>query len=335
MFAPQAWFVVAASYVALLFAYGLPQDFQYAAPSYIALTWVALMIRTFLYHLGLLLVVITGVALTLRRRWLTLAALPLVVVTIGPEVSRWIPRRPPATAGEAVTVMTVNLLYANQDTAPLIGEIRTARPDILLLQEYTPEWHLAVQHALGTEYPFVQQVVRDDSFGSAVYARRDFTGPVDTGLPLGSWDLPQMRAVISIAGRHVALYNIHLLPPRNLTYAAEQRVEFGALLALLQAEELPIVLCGDFNFAGRSAFADELERLGLRDVHAISGWGRGATWPVLGLFRALPGIRLDHIYVSGELTSSTCRTGTGQGSDHRPVVGVIGFADLDGPDARR
>ena len=42
--------------------------------------------------------------------------------------------------------------------------------------------------------------------------------------------------------------------------------------------------------------------------------------------RWFPGIRLDHIFLSKELTSTQSRTGTGAGSDHRPVIAETGFA---------
>ena len=131
-----------------------------------------------------------------------------------------------------------------------------------------------------------------------------------------SWYAPMTSA---------ALYCVHLMPPRSRAQTIEQRREFADLRDRLKHEELPIVLCGDFNFTNASAFADELTRLGLIDAHRISGRGRGTTWPRLGPLRWLPGIRLDHIFISKELTSTHSRTGTGQGSDHRPVVAEIGF----------
>ena len=47
----------------------------------------------------------------------------------------------------------------------------------------------------------------------------------------------------------------------------------------------------------------------------------GATWPN-GLF-PLPPMRLDHVFVSRDLTALDVAVGTGAGSDHRPVVARI------------
>ncbi len=326
MFAPQAWIIVVGTYVAILFAHVLPQDFHNNSPAYVFATWIALLIRTFAFHWGLFLGMVTLIAAFARRWRLSLASVPLLAISIGPALLSYLPRSRPAASGQTVTVMTVNLLCANQRTTAIIGEISAARPDVLLLQEYTDAWHAALQRALGREYPYVRSVVREDSFGLAVYSRIPFDANVVVNLQLGDADVPQARVVASIASRQVAFYNVHLLPPRNLKYCTEQRREFGDLVKILEKESLPIVLCGDLNLINESAFGDEFRRLGLTDVHMLSGRGRGATWPVLGLFRIAPGIRLDHVYVSGELTAPRSGTGVGEGSDHRPVIAEVGFA---------
>ena len=215
---------------------------------------------------------------------------------------------------------------ANTTTGPIAAEIVAAQPDVLVLQEYTPRWHRAFQAALAVTYPHVSYVCRNDSFGQAIYARRPFGGPVNSDLPIGTVGLPEARAVIRLGERNVALYNVHLMPPKRHAWTIEQRWEFADLLEQLERERLPVILCGDFNFTNASAFADELERLSLIDAHRISGRGRGSTWPVLSFFRYLPGIRLDHIFISKELTSTSSRTGIGRESDHRPVIAEVGFA---------
>ena len=131
--------------------------------------------------------------------------------------------------------------------------------------------------------------------------------------------------MLDFAGRQIALYNIHLLPPKEIDWTIEQRREFADLYDQLEREELPVILCGDFNFTLATAFAAQLRGRGLRDAHELAGRGRGSTWPVISFFRYCPGIRLDHIYLSEQLTATRSTTGTGQGSDHRPVIAEIGF----------
>ncbi|MCK4341767.1 MAG: endonuclease/exonuclease/phosphatase family protein [Phycisphaerae bacterium] len=325
MFPAQAWVVVIASYIVILFAYIFPHDFRNASAAYVWTAWTAFMIRTFLFHLGLLLTLIVIVAAVARRRRLLGAGLPLVVFTVGPAMWSYLPQEPPPAAGETLTVMTVNLLQPNMRHDAIIAEIQAADPDIVFLQEYSSHWLHAFTVALGNDFPHRHHADREDCFGLAIYSRQPFVGEVDDELPLGDLGLPQARAVLQIDGRNVAFYNIHLMPPKNRAYTAEQRRAFADLLECLRREELPIILCGDFNFTSASPFADELERLGLIDVHRHSGSDRGTTWPNKTILSVLPGLRLDHIFISRELTSTASRTGVGEGSDHRPVVAEIGY----------
>jgi vancomycin resistance protein VanJ len=323
----QAWIILGISYVAIVFAFAWPQDFRDSSSAYVLAAMAAFMIRTFLFHLGLLLVLVS-IAAVIMRRWRPLiAALPLVVFTVGPAVWSYVPRGRPTLAGETITVMSINLLAQNRDTAPMVAEAVATGPDVLLLQEYTPRWHTAFQPALAADYPHARYILRDDSYGLAIYSRRSFVGRVDMRVPLGAFGTPQARAVVRIGEREVVLYNVHLMLPKGRNYVIEQRREFADLLDRLRREKLPIILAGDFNFTNASVFADELERLGLVDAHRINGWGRGSTWPMRTVLRWFPGIRLDHIFLSKELTSTHSRTGTGQGSDHRPVIAEIGFTE--------
>jgi endonuclease/exonuclease/phosphatase (EEP) superfamily protein YafD len=163
--------------------------------------------------------------------------------------------------------------------------------------------------------------MREDSFGIALFSRRPFAGEVDSHFPLGHGQVEQMRAEIDVGGRRFALYNVHLLPPRTPLYTSEHRLQFADLLDTLQAETLPYVVCGDFNFPETTSQHAALKRAGVREAHELAGWGRGATWPINGVFRYLvPGIRIDHVYLSPHLTATRCETGVGRGSDHRPVV---------------
>lgn len=322
----EAWLLVIASYVALAFAYLWPQDFRSTSQGYVAVSLTAFMARVFVFHLGLLLAVVAAVSLRTRQWRLLTATVPLVVFALGRDIWSYRPSERPRLSGEVVTVASVNLLMVNTNTGSLVEEVRASGADIVLLQEYTEHWHAALRSALAQDYPYECHVCRDDSFGAAVYSSRPFIGDPELDLPLGVSSLPQIRALVEISQRPVALYNVHLLPPTSLEYTTESRLQFADLLDHLRKESLPFILAGDFNFTETTPQAAALRRLGTQEAFAVGGWGRGSTWPVNSFLRCLPGLRLDHIYLGGGLTCSDCRTGTGRGSDHRPVIAKIGFS---------
>ncbi len=283
------------------------------------------LVQTFLWHIGLVMLLVGAVA-GWRRAWgLAAATIPLIAVTLGPEVVHFLPKQTVLVQGVPVRVMSANLLYCNLRTGPIVEEIRAADPDVLLLQEYTPDWHQALQEAIGGRYPYVAYVTRDNPFGAAIYSQRPFVGEVETRLSLGNVGTPQMRAVVEVEGRQVAVYNIHLQPPYGLMRTQLTRHQLADLHDLLTREALPVIVSGDFNFTERSPNAGLLHEAGLVDTHEAAGWGRGSTWPVDSFFRYMPGIRLDHIYVSEGIACTQSRTGVGAGSDHRPVMATLGW----------
>ena len=329
MLRAEARVVVLLAYVLLTFAYAWPPDYRNTAPAFVAASWVAFLVRVLQFHLGLLLAVIAVGAALGRGRRLFLLAVPPVLFTLVPAYWRSMasPTPPPPAAGvPGLRVMSVNLLMVNDRYGPMLAEVRAARPDVLLLQEYTDGWDRALRPGLAADLPYVRSDARDDSFGVAVYSRTPF---VDDGGPtllrLGTDTAPQPRAVVRFGGRDVALYNVHLLPPRTLAYTQEGRLQFADLLDRLAAERLPVVVAGDFNLTETTPQHAALGRAGLADAWDLAGHGRGATWPVNSIFRYLPGLRFDHLYLGRQLTCTSVETGTGPGSDHRPIVADVAW----------
>ena len=328
----EAWVVILGSYALLALAYLWPQDYRNITPAYVLIAWLAFLTRVLQFHLGLLLAAVALVAALGRNKRLPLAAAPLILLLLGPPL--WSCVRSPGGAGRSaplqssptLRVMSANLLMINRDTQPILDEILRSDADVVLLQEYTDEWHAAAQAALHSRYPHSSHVARDDSFGVAIYERTPFVAPVDNRLPLGHATAPQTRAVIRFAGRETAVYNIHLLPPRTLEYTTESRLQFADLLDALRSEPLPYLVAGDWNLTPDTPQHRDLLRLAARDAHDLASRGRGATWPVNSFFRHLPGLRLDHVYLSPALTAVRCEAGTGKGSDHRPVIADIAWA---------
>ena len=64
----------------------------------------------------------------------------------------------------------------------------------------------------------------------------------------------------------------------------------------------------------------------MADGFELAGHGRGSTWPVEPQWMQwLPGVRIDHVFVSPQLTCTQFIVGEYDGSDHLPVIADIGF----------
>ncbi|MBI1375354.1 MAG: hypothetical protein GC159_21770 [Phycisphaera sp.] len=321
----QAWAVVVLVYAQLFFGYFFPHDYRSDSEAHLLFAWAAFMAQTFLYHAGLVVGVIAAVALWRGKHCLFTLAMPLAVLTVAPVWWSAMPKTPQPTTGPGVKVMSINLLMINHDVDGILDEVARENPDVIMLQEYTAHWHTAFHTRLGEDYPYFAGIHQEDSFGSAIYSRVPFTERPVTEMKLGEMKMPQVRAVIEIDGLPVALYNVHLLPPRSLSYTRYQHRQFADLLERLRDEPRPVVLAGDFNFTGSSPMARDLDIRGYADTHDLAGVGVDATWPVKGSMRywPVPGLRIDHVFLSDHLTATSHRTGYGAGSDHRPVITTI------------
>lgn len=321
-----AWALVLAAYPLLALGHLWRTDLERTDPGHLFVSAAVFVVRTAWFHLGLGLTLVAIWAAWGRHRGLVLATLAPVLVTIGPDLLRYLPRRPPPIAGPPCTIMHFNLLYANSRTAAAVAEIRRVNPDLLVLQEYDPQWDATLYPALAEDYPFVARHVRPGPFGSAVFSRLPFCGQADFLVPPGDARLPILRAEVLFGDQPVAVYGIHLWPPKGLDLFVAQRRRQLHLAELLAEETGPVIVCGDFNYTARHELHRVLLQLGLADAHEVAGWGRGSTWPMTAPGRFLPGFAIDHVYVGGGLTCGSARTGSAAGSDHKPVIVEVGFA---------
>ena len=85
----------------------------------------------------------------------------------------------------------------------------------------------------------------------------------------------------------------------------------------------PILVVGDLNFTDQEHEYKLLTGT-LEDAHRESGWGMGFS------FSRLPssGIamwRIDYVLYSKEFVVLNTQTGEFNGSDHRPVIAILGW----------
>lgn len=306
-------------YLFVGYAWFGPQDLERTGRGYLVFWYAAFLARTFQFHAGIVFVLLTGACLVFRWKRLAGASVPLLLAALGPSMPSFFPHAPTPGSSDTIRVMSANLLYLNEDHQPIIDEILAAGPDVVLLQEYTDRWHEAIHAAISEAYPHAMWVTRSDAFGVAIYSKWPMEPDPNQQLDCGDVALPLLRALIPVNGSRIAFYSVHMVPPL-WRLLPRMRGQFHALCDRLADETEASVLAGDFNFTDASVMHRAIRALGLTDAHQAAGSGRGATWPMTGLFRFAPGIRIDHVYVGRDLTVQRCHVGQGRGSDHRPII---------------
>ena len=255
-----------------------------------------------------------------RRRWPLLAvAGSLIAAHLTWSILPLVAHKPPPVAGKTIRIASANLLMVNQDPATLAAELENFDADIYFLQELSARWDAELERrGFWQRYPFHRRVVGEDPFGGAIAARiplHDFQV-----FPLA--DLPQIRAILPFEGTQIQLINVH-----TVTSFFEEDISYhhrGLEKLLHMAEGLhtrPFLLAGDFNATSDSKFADRMRPIA-DDAWDLAGHGFGFTWPN-GRY-LVPPIRIDHIFLSKNLTATWIRLGRGAGSDHHPLVAEIG-----------
>ena len=137
--------------------------------------------------------------------------------------------------------------------------------------------------------------------------------------------LPEGLADAQVGDRDVELWNIHTLPPRTPEYLAPYLEALDSVAAFMEraaAAGESFVVTGDLNATPTSRFAGRVRGWPWAPGPAADAWelvggGFGFTWPN-GVF-PLPEARMDHVYLSHDLTIGTIEVGRGAGSDHRPL----------------
>ena len=274
-----------------------------------------------------------------RRIWLPLLCLLWV---LGPIMDfRWSFPATPDPGRPALRVMTWNIKYGYYDLAPLVMELERGKPDLVLFQDavgalrgpladYFKNWQVVSsgQYLIASRYPLTEAKVLPLS-------------------PAGHTGGSFMRCRMRVGAAQVAVYNVHLKTPRwslNEFRAARKRpwrllqavqylhenvaqrlLQASTLQGHLSRERGAVILAGDLNAPESSRVLITLKDAGLRDAFSERGRGYGYTYGHLLLKYRLPWfrvswMRIDHIMVNAGFETRSCRTGSGEASDHRPVI---------------
>lgn len=220
----------------------------------------------------------------------------------------------PAPVNEKpIRAMLMNLNASNGHTGQVLESIRTANPDLLLLEEVTPKWaaELAV---LENDYKYRIAEPQEGCFGIMLLSKY----PLKNGrvVEIGSAGVPSITADVYFPRGEVSIVGTHPVPPVGGEYSTHRNNQLAALPAIVKAQKNPALLMGDLNTTPWSPHFTRLVRdSGLKN--SMKGFGFQPTWPAnLSLMR----IPLDHVLHSPEITIHNRMIGGDVGSDHFPVI---------------
>lgn len=264
-----------------------------------------------LFLLGL--VYSCAIAMRKNIRWgVVLLALPLPWLTAS---------QPAPAAGKSalspekiLSIATANVHLDNRSVKALGQWIEQASPDVVVLNEVSPAYALALDHIKG--YPYRYLLPSDDPFGIGLLSRFPLLGIRDIPSENGS---RHIEAQIIWGKTSVALKAIHPMPPISPGEHNTRNLQLAAVAAAAMSSGQPSIIVGDLNATPWSSAFSGIEDTGVRRATGLS-----PTWPTIG--QGWLGIPIDHVLVTPHWSVTERQPGSNIGSDHLPVLVRIGLA---------
>ncbi len=221
---------------------------------------------------------------------------------------------PPESTGEShLKLVFVNALSTNVEHDRLFALIGAEQPDLVFLQEISPQWETALA-ALHVDYPHYYVEPRDGNFGIAVLSRLPLTGArhVDSA-PLG---FPTLQVELVIGDRTIRFVSTHPMIPLGASNFSARNEQLRRVAEQLGPSATSTILVGDLNASMWDVHYRALESAtGLRN--ARRGHGILPTWPTFMPFAMIP---IDHVLISKDIGVEQIAAGPRIGSDHLPLV---------------
>ncbi len=226
-------------------------------------------------------------------------------------------------AEEEMVIQTFNLCFAIAGDAETLRAVLESDADVLILQESTERWRALIEEAMRTTHP--HQFWRAPSApyaasGGAILSRFPLSERRVVPSAVGWFE--SLLAVVDTPHGAIQVVGVHLQPAARLTDLltlgqAHQREMAHAY----PATALPVIVAGDFNEERGGAVA------WLEDQGLVEGQSHAPTWrwPIGSLMARL---RIDHVFVSPELSILRTDVLARGHSDHLPVRTVVRFDSL-------
>lgn len=289
------------------------------------LWWLAL-INSLALYIFVPLIIFLPFAL-LFRKWRLLVGLGFPLgMFIGLYSSFFLPSlsTPVSQNQQTIKSMTFNMLRSNTDYDSIVKMVSENNPDIIGLQEVTPQTVPILIERLGKDYPYQAFHPVELSHNVGILSKL----PIDKFIALPA---PPLQRGIQVTlrlnnGEPIEAIVAHLIPfyPLNQVLKLAQdwytrRAEQVSYLSnIVKQYDDPIIIMCDCNFTDTSETYSLMKNVMKDSFHQV-GWGLGHTF--IGTF--FPVGRIDYIWHTKELQTVEAYVGNEAGSDHLPVIAKL------------
>lgn len=224
----------------------------------------------------------------------------------------------PAVDGDAIRVMTSNILIGQGDVDEVAQVAHDSSIDVLAIEELTAEAVDRIDRSsIAQDLPYRFVVPGAGPTGTGLFSRYPLRDQQD----LPGFALHALSAVTTVPGHgDVQLFALHPVTPQTPERWATELEQIRAHLTAVTADR-PVIALGDYNSTNDHAQFRALQTDGFRDAGELAGAGWLPTFPTDKRWGPVVGI--DHVLVRG-LRANDVRSHTISNSDHRAVTAVLG-----------
>lgn len=275
------------------------------------------------FRLQYLLAALAALLIATLARFLFAVPLALACVAINATLIApyLLPARSQGQNGKPVArfrLMHANVDCNNHDHDKLLRLIGDAQPDVIVLEELTPEWWRAVA-PLRARYVYSKALPRQGGSGIALLSRYPLERADEVVFDASTH--PGMTATLNLGDAKANLFILHPPPPLREDKFQYRNGQLREAARRVRAWSRSRIIVGDLNTSLWSPFFADLARdSGLRNARLVAERGGGVlpTWTnPLPRFLQIP---IDHCLVSDDIRVLNISTNGDTGSDHRPLI---------------
>ncbi|MBK8498191.1 MAG: endonuclease/exonuclease/phosphatase family protein [Flavobacteriales bacterium] len=277
--------------------------------------YLPMLVRSFLlwWAFGLLLL---GVIAAWRKRWWLSLTCAICSAAIMVQI-----RIPTALAAEGdhahgLRVAHMNVWQMNTDHAGAISAVLASDPDLISVQEVSPEWAVALARGFARTHPYRHVVPQTNCYGIALFSRF----PLLQAQTIEIAGAQFIEAEVMVSGQAIRVLAVHATSPISYAHFRRRNAQLVALADRIARSDFPTLLIGDLNTVHwDQAYQRFCARSGARPINSPYQ----ITWPSVGPLAMIP---IDHALVSGGLCSSSITSFKVAGSDHRGLLAEVHLA---------
>lgn len=225
---------------------------------------------------------------------------------------------------QTIKAMTFNMLRSNTDYDSIVKMVAENNPDIIGLQEVTPQAAPILIKRLEKDYPYRAFHPIELSHNVGILSRF----PIDKLIALPA---PPIKRGIQVTlrlknGEPIEAIVTHLIPfyPLNNFYRlaqdwyANRAKEVSYLSNIVKQYDEPVIVMCDCNFTDTSETYSQMQNA-MSDSFHQAGWGFGHTFKG----KHFPVGRIDYIWHTEDIKTLEAYVAKGGGSDHFPLVAKL------------